>query len=207
MPIDHQGPDLNAAHAERVADLHARAADHARENPSRITSSPVPFEEQAFRADFRPMIGVAMIEATNRASSAVEAEHLLLAFLFNRNARTTLIVAEHGLTYESFTEALIREREQTLAAVGIQLPSADLLKAAPRVRTGGPRFSAGAKETWERASRRARSRRRAQRATETDFMLGILGAELGTVPRALAVAGIDRLAIIEALKAASPNQS
>ena len=198
---EHQGRDLNAAHAERVAELHARVS----ENPGRMTSGATPFEEQAFRADFRPMIGVAMIEATNRASSTVEAEHLLLGFLFNRNAPTTLLLAEHGLTYETFSEALRREREQTLAAVGIRMPDPERLRAAPRVRSGGPRFGAGAKETWERAVRRARARRgRAQRAVVSDFLIGILSAELGTVPRALAVAGIDRLAIIEALTPLSP---
>jgi len=191
---EHQGRD-------RGAELHARAAERARENPARITSSPVPFEEQAFRADFRPTIGVAMLEATNRASATVEAEHLLLAFLFNRTSRTTALLAGHGLTYESFTAALQREREQTLAGIGIQLPDASRLRAAPRIRSGGPRFGAGAKDTWERAVRRARARRgRGQRITDADFVLGILAAELGTVPRALALAGIDRAAIVAALE-------
>lgn len=209
--VEHQGRDLNAEQAERVADLHARVAGHGRENPARITSGATPFEEQAFRADFRPMIGVAMIEATNRASSTVEAEHLLLAFLFNRTARTTEIAAEHGLTYESFSAALQQEREQTLAAVGVFMPNPERLKAAPRVRSGGPRFGAAAKETWERAVRRARGRRGVRgaslRATATDFVIGILSAELGTVPRALALAGIDRAAIISALETTTPTKS
>ncbi|MBO9577719.1 MAG: hypothetical protein J7480_02975, partial [Microbacteriaceae bacterium] len=173
----------------------------ASENAARITSGATPFEEQAFRADFRPMLGVAMMESTNRGLSVVEAEHILLAILFNRTSRVTATLGELGLTYESFTEALRNERAQTLAAVGVLVPAVERLRAAPRQRIGGPRFTAGAKETWERAVRRARARRgRAQRVTETDFALGILAAELGTVPRALAMAGFDRAALVAALE-------
>ena len=41
--------------------------------------------------------------------------------------------------------------------------------------------------------------------THADFVIGILSAELGTVPRALHHAGIDRQAIIDALTASVPN--
>ncbi len=41
-----------------------------------------------------------------------------------------------------------------------------------------------------------RDRRRRGRLRGTDLLAGILEAELGTVPRALAIAGIDRVALI-----------
>jgi len=194
--VEHQGPDLNARAAERAVANHERVP-HAN-----------PFEEQAVRADFRAVIGVAMIEATNRAASQVEAEHLLLALLFDRRSSATERLAELGLTYETFTEALLREREQTLAAIGIQIPDAARLRAAPRVRIGGPRFSASAKETWERTARRSRARRgRPQRPSQIDFLHSLLSLELGTLPRALALAGIDREAAMQALDDLLPNQA
>lgn len=189
---EHQGPDLNASGAERAAEAHAKSANL--------------FENQAVRADFRSVIGVAMIEATNRASSTVEAEHLLLAFLFDRNNPATRLLAEHGLTYEALTEALKREREQTLAAIGINIPDPERLRAAPRVRAGGPRFSASAKEVWERVGKRVRARRgRAQRYTNADFIYCLLSLELGTLPRALARGGFDRAGLLVELDELTPT--
>jgi len=159
-----------------------------------------PVEEQAFRAQFHGIIGVAFVESTNRASANVEAEHVLLAFLFDRSNPLAAVFTAHGLTYQSFDEALVAERRQTLAAVGVAMPDPERLRAAPRVRgVGRGRFGTTAREAMDRAIRRARARRRNQRLTYADLAFGILSAELGTVPRALALAGIDRQAIIAEL--------
>jgi len=189
---EHQGPDRNARAAQRAAEQHARH-DNPFDNP---------VYAQAVRADFRAIWGIAMMEATNRASPSVEAEHLLLAFLFDRTSPATQLLAEQGLSYEAFAAALETERQQTLAAIGISIPDPERLRAAPRpLRNGGPRFSASAKEVWERTGRQARARRgRAQRITTADFLRSLLSLELGTVPRALARAGFDRLALLEALE-------
>jgi len=214
---EHHGPEQNAQQRARAAEIHAaaaqraresaaRAAERARESAERAAERGGGFpgkvlEEQAVRADFRAVVGVAMLEATNRASASIEAEHLLLAFLFDRRSAATERVAAFGLSYETFSDALRQEREQTLAAIGIRIPDAARLRAAPRVRLGGPRFGASAKETWERTMRRARTRRgRAQRPTPVDFLISLLSLELGTVPRALVIAGVDREAAIRALE-------
>lgn len=153
------------------------------------------------QANFRALIGVAMVEAANRGAPLVEAEHLLLGFLFDRTGTATAILAQEGLTYAVFDQALEEERKQTLAAVGVTLPTPDRLTAAPRSRLGRPRFSASAKDAWHRAAA-SRGPGRSRRLFDIDLMLGVLAAELGTVPRTLARAGIDRHQLIDALEAA-----
>lgn len=155
------------------------------------------------QANFRALIGVAMVEAANRGAAAVEAEHLLLGFLFDRTGRGTAVLAEAGLTYAAFDAALANEREKTLAAVGVALPELDRLVAAPRSRGGRTRFGTSAKDAWNRAGKdRQKNRIRGRRWFDIDLMIGILTAELGTVPRALVRAGFDRAQLIEALRAA-----
>lgn len=157
------------------------------------------FEEQAFRVDMRAAIGVAQVEASNRGSSTIEAEHLLLGFLFDRTSPATQALAAAGLTYETFDAALRAEREQTLAAIGIQLPDPSRL-VATRPAARQLRFGASSREIWENGMRSFRSRRaRAQRPTPTDFVSAILATELGTVPRALVHTGLDRNALLAAL--------
>lgn len=156
------------------------------------------FEEQAFRVDMRAAIGVAQVEASNRGSSTIEAEHLLLGFLFDRTTPATQALAAAGLTYETFDVALRAERERTLAAIGIQLPDPSRLAATRQARQ--LRFGASSREIWENGMRSFRSRRgRSQRPTPTDFVSAILATELGTVPRALVHAGLDRSALLAAL--------
>lgn len=152
--------------------------------------------------DFRALLEVAKDEASRRSASSIEAEHELLALLEDPTARAARLVAPLGLTYHVLSDALAREWAARLAVVGIDVDSlADRLRAAPRVHTGRPSFSASAKEAWIRAERLLHSRSsRAPRSVDIALLVGILTAELGTVPRALALAGIDRQQLITVLK-------
>ena len=199
---DDVGRLRNEMRQQTVDEMHRRQSERARERAQQDSDSRTGGVPAAMSADLRPLVGVAMIEATNRAALAVEAEHVLLAFLFARTSHGATILAQHGLTYETFDAALRQEREQTLAGIGIQIPDASRLQAAPRVRMGRPRFGASAKEAFERASKRAKAHRgRAQRFSDVDFLIGILSAELGTVPRALLRGGFDRQQLLDALDA------
>lgn len=158
----------------------------------------------ALQANFRALLGVATVEANNRGAAMIEAEHLLLGFLFDRHGQGTGVLAGLGLTYDAFDRALEQERVHTLAAVGVEIPDPARLAAAPRIRSARPRFGASAKDAWHRAARSARQRRsRGQRWTDIDLLIGILSAELGTVPRALARADLDRLTLLGALQDAA----
>lgn len=205
---DDFGRMRNEIARETAAMKHELAADRAQRNADRGRTDGEYFVAQiASSADIRPVIGVAVVEATNRASATVEAEHLLLALLFARTSTGAKLLAEHGLTYEAFDAALREERVQTLARIGVTIPEPDRLQAAPRVRMHRGRFSASAKEAFERASKAVKAKRgRAQRFTDIDFLVGVMSAELGTVPRALVRGGFDRRQILEALLAAQAGR-
>lgn len=156
----------------------------------------------ALRTDFRALQAVIMVEAANRGSVGIEAEHMLLGLLFDRNGAGSKALAQAGLTYQAFDEALRSERAYTLEAIGLMGFDAERLAATPHRRMGRARFSTSAKEAWQRASAAHRARRsRGQRWTDIDFIVAILGAQYGTVPRALDRAGFDRAQLVTRLQA------
>lgn len=134
-----------------------------------------------FTKDARTAVEAALEEARAAGSSTVEAEHLLLALA----RRPHPALQRAGLDAEAVTEALSAETAASLAAVGVDWD------VAPRARTGQPRFAASAKLALERALPVA-FERKDHRLTSDHVLLGVLEAEVGTVPRALELAGVDR---------------
>ncbi|WP_130352299.1 Clp protease N-terminal domain-containing protein [Agromyces ramosus] len=146
----------------------------------------------------RVVIG-AIDEAARRGSSTVEAEHLLLAISAGTDVAGTTL-AEFGLDHAGVEAALRQEREQALRAAGIQPVAEERLRAT---RNSRPGWGASLREAMRRADHRARrdrGRAERERLAVADTLLGILRADLGTVPRALAYAGVDRRALITRLE-------
>lgn len=144
---------------------------------------------ERFTKDARAVVEQALREARELGSPTVEAEHLLLA-LARRGAPA---LAGAGLDHGSVKSALDDELGRSLAVVGITW-NAPVPPEAPASSATAVRFGASAKRALERAMRAAVER--GDRRLEADHvMLGVLRAELGTVPRALAFAGIDREAL------------
>jgi D-alanyl-D-alanine carboxypeptidase len=100
---------------------------------------------------------------------------------------------ENGLDRDGIREALARETERSLAAVGVDLADYPLpeVRAAPRRR---PKLAASSKRALIRAVRFAHAHQ-SRRITSPHLLIGVLEAELGTVPRALEAAGVDRQAL------------
>jgi D-alanyl-D-alanine carboxypeptidase len=71
------------------------------------------------------------------------------------------------------------------------------LESTPRRRRPG--WGASAKQALQRASQLGKQLKH-RKMEELDLLLGILSAELGTVPRALTIAGIDRPQLIKAVE-------
>jgi ATP-dependent Clp protease ATP-binding subunit ClpA len=138
----------------------------------------------------------AIDEAIRRGAPNVEAEHLLLAIAAGHEvaART---LAEFGLDHAGVDEALRGEREHALRAAGIEPVAEERLQATRRSRPG---WGASIREALRRAPYRARSRPDRERLAVADTLVGVLRADLGTVPRALAYAGVDRDALISRLE-------
>jgi len=130
------------------------------------------------------VIATAETEARLEGATTVEAYHLLLAIA--REGRPAL-----GLDHAAVRAALDREFEQSLAAAGVRIEGG-LPPATPSEVIPG--LGASAKAALERGFG-AVSRKRDCRPGHV--LLGVLQAEVGTVPRALALAGVDRAELIE----------
>jgi len=147
--------------------------------------------------------GAAVAEAREEArlqgATKLEAEHLLLALSRGADSDLGRILDQAGLDYDGVLGALDAEREWSLEAAGITLGSIGLLER-PTPATGQPRWGASAKRALESAVSIAQARGD-RNIRPTHILLGVLRAEEGTVPRALAVAGVDQAALAESAEA------
>jgi D-alanyl-D-alanine carboxypeptidase len=125
-------------------------------------------------------------EATAVGSASVEAEHVLLAIAAHKGTEAQRILATAGLDHAAILEALDREFEESLAGAGVSLSAFGLPPASRR--EGAPRWGTSFKLAVQRAPRSGPG----ERLDATRLLLGILRAQVGIVPRALSLAGVDR---------------
>jgi D-alanyl-D-alanine carboxypeptidase len=133
------------------------------------------------------------VEAKQDGAKFVEAEHMLLALAADKESDAARLLSEAGVDHGRLAEALREEHHVTLAFAGINAPPK---RATPTTEVDTAlSLGTSAKAALRRALIGSRHDRRA-RLRSTDLLAGILEAELGTVPRALAIAGIDRTALL-----------
>lgn len=140
-----------------------------------------------------------VIEAKRESAKLIEAEHMLLALAANSDGDAARLLNEFGLDHERLAATLREERRQTLAVVGMK--SADTKVGEATELDSPPSLGTSAKMAVRRALIGSRHDHRRARLRGTDLLAGILEAELGTVPRALAIAGIDRIALLSRARA------
>ena len=134
------------------------------------------------------------VEAERDHAKFIEAEHMLLS-LSASDTPAGRLLKEAGLDHARLAAALRDEHRRSLAFAGVQAPEAD--EAFATELDGPVSLGTSAKAAIRRALLGQReSGHRLLRLASTDLLVGILQAELGTVPRALAIAGADRLALI-----------
>ena len=126
-------------------------------------------------------------EAKAAGSPSVEAEHVLLAIAAHRGTEAQRILGAAGLDHATILEALDREFEESLAGAGVSL-SAFSLPPASRRHEATPRWGTSFKLALHRAPRGGPG----GRLDSTRLLAGILRAQVGTVARALSLAGVDR---------------
>jgi len=146
---------------------------------------------ERFTRDARTVVKAAETQARGLGSQTIEAEHLLLALA----SRTPPIAPLHdaGLDHDGVLAALDAARERSLMAVGIAAGDFDL---PPAPVTRSPRVGASARTALGRALKISAARSD-HRIVAGHLLLGVLGAEAGTVPRALTAAEVD----VDALRA------
>jgi D-alanyl-D-alanine carboxypeptidase len=130
-------------------------------------------------------------EAHAEGSATVEAHHLLLAIAEDGSPA----LAAAGLDHAAVRAALDREFAHSLAAAGIRLEGG-LPQASPGP-PGSPQLGATAKAAVERGLAAAARKRDCRPA---HVLLGVLLTPVGTVPRALELAGIDREALTDSVR-------
>lgn len=136
-------------------------------------------------SDFDQYLDGLFAAALAESDGVVEAHHLLLAM-----ARS----GSSPLDYPALRAALDQEFAVSLAAAGVRFSGS----LPTPVISGDIKLGATARAAVERAVAAA-SRKRDLRPGH--LLLGILLAETGTVPRALDIAGVDRLSLVAAVRA------
>jgi ATP-dependent Clp protease ATP-binding subunit ClpA len=131
----------------------------------------------------------AIVEATARRAGTVEAEHLLLAILARPREPAATALAQVGLDYDALTDALDSERSRSLTIAGVIPPTRAGLAATAR--TTVPPWGASIRVVLRGADKSAAKDGRSD-SLEIARAVAILSVEIGTVPRALAIASVDK---------------
>ena len=154
---------------------------------------------ERFVEDARAAVMRAHDEAHALGADSVRAEHFLLALAAPEFAVASKTLHAAGLHRDGVLDALQLEQARSLALVGItDAPSPLPATASDRKRLA---FASSAKIALERALRAAVARGD-HRITSGHVLLGVLHADVGTVPRALEAAGIDRVELLAAVESA-----
>jgi ATP-dependent Clp protease ATP-binding subunit ClpA len=149
------------------------------------------------------VLDAAAREAREDASSATEAHHLLLAIAGSEDPTTRRLLASVGLDRAALRAALDQETEQSLAAAGVTLGPSGVPRPS-RAREGAPPLGASVKVAVERGLGADVPPTGPQPA---HLLLGIVRAPVGTVPRALVLAGVDRDALVAAIRQTLSNEA
>jgi ATP-dependent Clp protease ATP-binding subunit ClpA len=152
--------------------------------------------ELALPRELRAIGRRAIDEAVARRAGTVEAEHVLLAILARPDAPASRALAAAGLDHPTLATALDAERQRSLRTAGIAPVSAIAIAATPRGEKPG--WGASIRDVLRRADKPAAKDGRPG-ALELELVAAILRADLGTIPRALALARIDRVSLVRQL--------
>ena len=145
-----------------------------------------------FAEHTRAVVRQAEKEAEAAGSPVIEAEHLLLALASAPGTEAYDVLAADGLGHDAVSAALDEEMRNSLAVAGVVLPPGGLPRPS-REPAHKARLGASSKLALQRALKATAGQRQIRPG---HLLLGVLGAQAGTVPRMLAVAGADQAGLI-----------
>jgi ATP-dependent Clp protease ATP-binding subunit ClpA len=140
----------------------------------------------AFDKYLRTILDQAEREARGDGSKTTEAQHVLLAMASRSETEMGQFLASLGLDHGALRAALDRELEHTSSAAGVSLAATERQRAKSAPSPAG-HLGTSVQQALERGLEGVRKAPR-----PAHLLLGVLQAEVGTVPRALALAGFDR---------------
>jgi len=146
---------------------------------------------RTFRKYVRTILEQAGREAQVDRSATIEAQHVLLAIATRPETAAGQVLASVGLPHQAIRDALDREFEHSLSAAGVALEAFALPKPSDSAEPA-TRLGASVRQALERGVAGV-----CKDPQPAHLLLGILQAQVGTVPRALALAGIDRAALMQ----------
>lgn len=145
-------------------------------------------KSETFGRYLESLIDRARDEARDIGSAGVEAEHLLLAIAAGADSLSRSVLNSAGLDHDSVRAALDAEFAHSLRGVGIDDLTRELPPPTPSVERPS-QLGASVKLALERGTAAAV---RGKELRPAHVLLGIVRAPVGTVPRALELAGISR---------------
>ena len=155
----------------------------------------------AFDTFLRTLLEHAGSEAERDRSATIEAQHLLLAMAAPSETETSELLGSLGLDHGTLRGALELELGHALHAAGLSVDAAALPEGKGSSRRA-PAVGSSVQHALERGLGTLRAAPR-----PAHLLLGILQAEVGTVPRALALAGLDRSALLGRVRQALEAES
>jgi ATP-dependent Clp protease ATP-binding subunit ClpA len=156
----------------------------------------------AFDNFVRTIVEQAGREARKDGSATIEAQHLLLAIAGEPETTTQQVLTSVGLNHQAIRDTLDREFEHSLSAAAVSLTASDLPR--PSNAPEHPKPGASAKLAL---GTRLRHRSPEKDLRPAHLLHGILHAQVGTVPRALGLAGIDQADLRPRVLQALTNES
>lgn len=126
-------------------------------------------------------------EARDDGAERIEVQHLLLAVAAEPEPTVRELLESAGLDVDTIRGALDREFVQSLSAVGVASDAYDLPR--PSRLPSRPKMGTTGKLALERG---VFGTARKKDLRPAHLLLGILSAQAGVVPRALAIAGVDQ---------------
>ncbi|MEU1945589.1 serine hydrolase [Streptomyces sp. NPDC020125] len=148
----------------------------------------------AFDKYLHAVIVRATHEVHEDGSATIDAHHLLLSLAADQGSTAQRVLASAGLDHAAVREALDREFEHSLSMIGVSPGAYDLPRPSHASRQ--PKLGASARLALERSFASARKKD----LGSAHLLLGILKAHIGTVPRALALAGVDQAELADRVR-------